>query len=128
MLNFAIMIADNDPLSGGAGWVGAGLLGAVLAWLMFVHLPAKDKQFEKLTTSNQERCDAQDKAHDVRVVAKDSFYAEMLRQQRSDYKSSLDTVVEHCKTETTHMSTMLTNEFKELRNAIDGLSACQVTK
>lgn len=34
----------NDPLSGGAGWVGAGLLGCVLAWLMFWHLPAKDAQ------------------------------------------------------------------------------------
>lgn len=32
-----------DPLSGGAGWVGAGLLGCCLAWLFFVHLPAKDK-------------------------------------------------------------------------------------
>jgi hypothetical protein len=31
----------TDPSS---GWVGAGLLGAVLAWLMFRHLPAKDGQ------------------------------------------------------------------------------------
>lgn len=45
---FAQVLAQvpTDPLSGGAGWVGAGLLGAVLAWLMFVHLPAKDKQAE----------------------------------------------------------------------------------
>lgn len=34
---------STDPLSGGAGWVGAGLLGAVLAWVMFVHLPGKDR-------------------------------------------------------------------------------------
>ena len=38
----------SDPLAGGAGWVGAGLLGAVLSWLMFVHLPAKDKQIGQL--------------------------------------------------------------------------------
>lgn len=27
-----------------SGWVGTGLLGSVLAWLLWVHLPAKDKQ------------------------------------------------------------------------------------
>jgi hypothetical protein len=37
-----------DPLSGGAGWLGAGLLGAVLAWLCLVHLPAKDKQLREI--------------------------------------------------------------------------------
>jgi PAS domain S-box-containing protein len=42
---FAMMLAQQtDPLSGGAGWIGAGLLGAVLAWLLWVHLPAKDNR------------------------------------------------------------------------------------
>ena len=36
-----------DPISGGAGWVGAGLLGAVMAWLLLVHLPSKDKQLKE---------------------------------------------------------------------------------
>lgn len=36
--------SPESPLSGSAGWVGTGLLGAVLSWLCFVHLPAKDKQ------------------------------------------------------------------------------------
>lgn len=37
-----------DPISGGAGWIGAGLLGAVLSWLLFIHLPAKDKQVREM--------------------------------------------------------------------------------
>ncbi len=44
---FLLLLADAapavDPISGGAGWVGAGLLGLVLGWLLLVHLPAKDK-------------------------------------------------------------------------------------
>lgn len=52
MYPFAILLAQasdpSDPLSGGAGWVGAGLLGAVLAWLLFIHLPAKDKLITNL--------------------------------------------------------------------------------
>jgi hypothetical protein len=39
--------AQTDPISGGAGWIGAGLLGAVLAWLMFVHLPGLQKQLKE---------------------------------------------------------------------------------
>ncbi len=45
---------NSDPISGGAGWVGAGLLGAVLAWLMFVHIPAGAKQMRELIASQQE--------------------------------------------------------------------------
>lgn len=37
-----------DSLSGGGGWVGAGLLGAVLMWLFFKHLPSKDAQITAL--------------------------------------------------------------------------------
>jgi hypothetical protein len=39
--------ASTDPLSGNTGWIGAGLLGAVLAWLMFVHLPGLQKQLRE---------------------------------------------------------------------------------
>lgn len=42
------LVAQSDPISGGAGWIGAGLLGAVLAWLTMVHLPAKDKQLKDI--------------------------------------------------------------------------------
>jgi len=38
----------TDPISGGAGWVGAGLLGLVLGWLLLIHLPQKDKQLVQL--------------------------------------------------------------------------------
>jgi PAS domain S-box-containing protein len=45
----AMLLAQGaEGLSGGAGWVGAGLLGAVLAWVFMKHLPAKDTQLEKL--------------------------------------------------------------------------------
>lgn len=35
-----VALAQNpDPISGGGGWVGAGLLGAVLSWLLLKYLP-----------------------------------------------------------------------------------------
>lgn len=43
-----------DPVSGNSGWAGAGLLGGVLGWLLFIHLPAKDKQITALVSAKDE--------------------------------------------------------------------------
>lgn len=42
------ILAQEVPnaLAGNAGWAGAGLLGVILGWLLFWHLPKKDKQLE----------------------------------------------------------------------------------
>lgn len=42
------LVAQIDPISGGAGWVGTGLLGAVLSWLLLKHLPDKDRQIREV--------------------------------------------------------------------------------
>jgi hypothetical protein len=57
------IFADVDSLSGGAGWVGAGLLGLVLGWLLLKHLPEKDAQIERLIARADERGDKQDAEH-----------------------------------------------------------------
>ena len=72
--NVAILLAQMDPITGNSGWIGAGLLGAVLSWLMLVHLPAKDKQIREIMASHNES---------TRLLA-------------ADFKISLDAVVKHC--------------------------------
>ena len=37
-----------DPISGGAGWLGAGLLGLVLGWYLLIRTPASDRQLKEL--------------------------------------------------------------------------------
>ena len=46
----ALLFAQEGPtvLAPGAGWVGAGLLGLILSWLAFRHLPEKDAMIERL--------------------------------------------------------------------------------
>lgn len=73
---FAQAVA-TDPISGGAGWVGAGLLGLLLGWLLMVHLPAKDKILKEF------------------MEAKDAHVKHMGER----FESSLKTVAEHCKEE-----------------------------
>lgn len=50
-----------DPISGGAGWAGAGLLGLVLAWLLLKHLPDKDRLLTASLEKKDEQIDEQRK-------------------------------------------------------------------
>ena len=43
-----VLLAQVESLSGSSGWVGAGLLGLVLSWLLLKHLPEKDQQLRAL--------------------------------------------------------------------------------
>lgn len=68
------VVPPPDTLSGGGGWVGAGLLGLVLAWLLFWHLPAKDKQIGE-------------------VIDK---HAAEAKATRDDFKTALASIMAHC--------------------------------
>lgn len=73
-----------EPLAGQSGWVGAGLLGLVLSWLLLVHLPNKDKQLTTLWES-----------WDKRLSEKDAYVREMAKE----FRIALDLVVQHCQEE-----------------------------
>jgi hypothetical protein len=106
----------SDPLSGGAGWVGTGLLGSVLGWLLFIHLPKKDQQVldlinsrdklvEKLTADfRQSMTELLDKAN-----AND-------KEQRTDFKESLQRVTSHCEKE-------VVTTIEALKKEVDRISA-----
>ncbi len=85
-----------DPISGGAGWVGAGLLGGVLGWLLFVHLPSKDKQLKELMES------------------KDG----MVRDLAKEFRLDLDRIVTHCKDENERIVEVFQREMQSVRTEI----------
>lgn len=68
---------------GASGWVGAGLLGAVLGWLLFLHLPAKDKLIIDLVKTFAVESEAQ------RVA-----YKEESKQQREACEQHLDKILQ----------------------------------
>jgi hypothetical protein len=68
-----------------APWTGLGLVALILRWLLYTHLPAKDKQIDDLVT-----------AYNVRQDQKDTAHAQALKESRVDFKESLDKVVSHC--------------------------------
>jgi DNA anti-recombination protein RmuC len=104
-----------DPISGGAGWVGAGLLGLVLGWLMFIHLPAKDKQLQAVI-------DNKDKVLNDLIQAKDSRIKEVMevkdqriQQLSTDFRAALDKVVDHCQEEAEKLAQRFSGELASVR-------------
>lgn len=94
----AVTFAQAPPpgIAGEAGWVGTGLLGAVLGWLLFWHLPAKDKQITDMIDKNDARLEA----------------------TRTAYQKSLDSVVAHCEAEVSSITTGILMELKSIREGI----------
>lgn len=99
---FILLAQSSDPISGGAGWIGAGLLGLVLSWVFFWHLPAKDKQVKEII----EGCDA----HNEKIAQ--SFRAD-LNAAREQFGSSLKLVTEQADR---HMQTLATAIVKEIQH------------
>ena len=62
-----VAVTEASALGGGAGWLGAGLLGLVLSWLLLKHLPEKDrlilelmKQYREELATERAKCEARD--------------------------------------------------------------------
>jgi hypothetical protein len=105
-LALIILLAQSvpDSVSGTAGWVGTGLLGAVMSWLLFVHLPGKDKQLTVL------------------MAAKDEIAETILKQQWANfermeigYHNDLKMVAEHCKQELEAITRQFNHELATFR-------------
>lgn len=81
-----LLIAQVDPagLSGGAGWVGAGLLGAVLGWLLLKHLPDKDRQFDKHTEGARSHVEKVLDRAMTEMATQRADHHEQLRQEREN--------------------------------------------
>lgn len=48
-----IQLLAQIPITGDySGWVGTGLLGSVLSWLLLRHLPEKDRQIKEINDSH----------------------------------------------------------------------------
>lgn len=112
----AVLLAQAaDPISGGAGWVGAGLLGSVLAWLLFIHLPRKDKQIDDLTEKFYARHAKKDEQIDKLI--QDHLVIE--REQRAEYKESLEILVAHQTRAIDGLAAALKEDLEETRSGME---------
>ena len=98
MTQLLLLLAQSDPtgtLAGSSGWLGAGLLGLVLCWLCFFHLPAKDKQIKEFIDGKDAQLAAKDKQLAEFMEAKDAHIETMAVK----FKEALDAVIASHKAE-----------------------------
>ena len=125
-------VEATEALSGGAGWVGTGLLGSVLMWLFFRHLPDKDRQLKEFNDASNARfkeiMDAKDtqingiiNSHNALLAEQVSRLAEADRDRRSDFKAALDVVIDHCQREAVMQRDVLAKDLSENVEAIKDL-------
>ena len=96
------MVDTSNALSGASGWTGAGLLGLVLAWLLFVHLPAKDKLLKEYISAKDTQLD---------FVIKIQW--EKLEKLSADFKQDLLLVTNHCQKELDETLANFTQNMRE---------------
>ncbi len=75
---------DLQTVSGSSGWAGAGLLSVVLGWLLFRHLPEKDRQVKELIDTH---------------MAALRFRDECLATIGGNHVQVIDRVIDHCRGE-----------------------------
>lgn len=98
-----VLLSQTEPLSGGAGWIGAGLLGLVLFWLLVIHLPNKDKQIKELLEGKDKQISE--------IIA--AFRSES-KEGRTEFKEALSVIQTAADRRMNELSTTLRNEFERL--------------
>ncbi len=85
----------------GPSIASAGVLGAIVVWLLFKYLPDKDAQIERLIKAGNEHRDYQSGKHSAAMTAAAEHHAEaiktvvernnvLVKEQRVDHLASLD--------------------------------------
>jgi hypothetical protein len=111
-----VLLAQSpDPISGGAGWFGAGLLGAVLAWLLLVHLPARDKQLKEIL----DRHDTRIREKDSEIEAITQLHRDALDTAIRAYREELRTERETCERRDAALMRQLAENNKALVASLD---------
>ena len=136
-----LLAADiTEFTAGGAGWVGTGLLGSVLLWLFFRHLPDKDKQLKEFTDAKDDQIKELIKEHTVRLTGLNEAHNSLMdrqiqrtekllaeqalllsisdKERRGDFRAALDVVVNHCQRESELQREMLAKEMAEYVEAL----------
>lgn len=133
-----LLFADPsmDAISGGAGWVGAGLLGLVLGWLLLVRIPTTDKLMEAKDARMTALIESRDKLirdKDIQMTQviesrdklikeiasnHDATFAIAEKDRRADFQAALGIVISNCQREFDMVKEVVSSEVSEMSSAI----------
>lgn len=136
LLIIGMLAQTPDPLTGGAGWVGAGLLGAVLCWMFFVRIPATDRMLEakderllRVIEGNTAAMAAKDvqllkvfDAKDKQMQLLIDVKHQLLKDMALEFKSSLKEVAGHCERELAQLASFQQSQMGQLVSAMEDIT------
>lgn len=131
-LYYLAQTGGAESLSGGAGWVGAGLLGAVLTWLLFIHLPAKDRLMKELINDKDGQLQAVLEHKWVAIQGISSDRKDEVKGLAVEFRMVIVEMAAHCDKEVERMVRLVETRDKRidelsqiLRSVTHGRSAVQ---
>lgn len=122
-----------DTPAGWAGWTGFLASGGVLVWLLFWHLPAKDRQLEAFLRIGTEQLAAKDKSYNEMLIAKDKQtdmlldhkwaaiaqlskdHSEVVKALALEFRQNLTAMSEQCDKENTRWAGLLERERMRIK-------------
>ena len=107
LLTLLAQLPTIDPLATNSGWLREGLLGCVLSWIMFVHLPAKDKIVKELSSETNAA---------IRAVTLENSAS--LSDSRNSFSAALDTLTRTFREETKAERMSCESHFNKLADAM----------
>ncbi len=123
-----LLFADAPPvdwIAGAGGWSAAAMLAAVLSWIFFRHLPAKDaqgaakdEQILGLIATHDRHTKEVTEIHGVAVSGMVKTWTEGNREQRSDFRENLKLIIDHCQRENATRDGVVMKAIDEVTNAV----------
>lgn len=104
-----------DPLSGGSGWLGAGLLGLVLAWLLLKHLPSKDLQMKEFSEQKDRQLVVLTEKYEAKLDSMANTFRSESKEIRQKFEEALKVIMDHCSKEMAQITDALRTELKNHR-------------
>lgn len=109
-----LLLAQTESIPGGAGWVGAGLLGLVLSWLLLKHLPDKDKQLKDIMDSKDAQIKYLTEKHEAKIESITSAFEKESAAAKNEFKVTLGEVISHCERENVRVMEAFRTELKSI--------------
>lgn len=123
----ALLATDADPISAiGPGYIGTGLLGAVLSWVLFINIPNNRKEYRELMDVKdkqiQNQMDARDKQADCHSALQTQMLGTFSNAQQESLRSFNDRnqkILELITTELTEERSVCEKRHQENRDRMD---------
>ena len=110
-----------------AGWAGFLTSGGVLIWLLFWHLPAKDKQLSERDDKVREQMEKKDALVKLLVDGCDAQLFKIaeefkvtMRETREEFRETLKTVIAQTDRHVTSLAEAMRREFEKIRGGERG--------